>query len=367
MIRIVRVIAPLSILIAALGSASAQLPECGATTFLGQTEGDFVIQDFHFKSGEVLPELRLHYMTLGTVHRNASGAIDNAVLMLHSTGARIAELLCPALTGPLYGPGETLDLNKFYLVIPDSIGHGKSSKPSDGLRAHFPHYGYNDMVTAQYRLVTEKLGITHLRLVLGLSMGAMHAWLWAERYPDVMDGVFPISGLPVEIGGRNRLWRHTFVEAIRNDPEWKNGNYDQQPHALSRMRPLIYIMVGNPVRQFEAHPTKAGADEWYENIVTDGYTRIDTNDSLYHYEASSDYNPAPDLEKINARVCLILFDDDQINLPEFAVLDREMPRVKNGRYVIIQTGKEGNGEARDNTNAKLWQSYLQDLLQPPGH
>ena len=177
MICIVRALAILSILGAALGSASAQPPECGATTFLGQTEGDFVIKDFHFNSGEVLPELRLHYMTLGTVHRNASGAIDNAVLMLHSTGGRVAELLCPALTGPLYGPGETLDLNKFYLVIPDSIGHGKSSKPSDGLRAHFPHYGYNDMVTAQYRLVTEKLGITHLRLVLGLSMGAMHAWL----------------------------------------------------------------------------------------------------------------------------------------------------------------------------------------------
>jgi homoserine O-acetyltransferase/O-succinyltransferase len=356
----------LSILGAALGSASAQVVSTGAPEFVGETQGDFVVKDFSFNSGEVLPELRLHYVTLGTVHRNASGGIDNAVLLLHSTGGQTAELLQPSLTGPLYGPGEPLDLTKFYLIIPDAIGHGKSSKPSDGLRAHFPHYDYNDMVTAQYRLVTEKLGIAHLRLVMGLSMGAMHAWLWGERYPKMMDGLFPVSGLPVEIGGRNRLWRYMIVEAIRNDPEWKNGDYDQQPHGFSRIAPLVRIMTGNPVKQFETHPTKADADQWYESLK-DIYERRDTNDALYSYDSSSDYNPAPDLEKIKAKVLSVMFDDDQINSPEFSVLDREMPRVKNGRYVIVQTGKEGDGERQDNVNAKLWRSYLHDLLLSLGH
>jgi homoserine O-acetyltransferase len=346
---------------------SAQTQEAAPQKFLGQTEGDFVLNDFHFRSGEVLPELRLHYVTLGTAHRDSSGGIDNAILLLHSTGSDTTEFFEPSLSGPLYGPGEPLDLTTFYLIIPDAIGHGESSKPSDGLRAHFPPYGYHDMVAAQHRLVTEKLGVAHLRLVLGLSMGAMHAWLWGEQYPDMMDGLFPISGLPAEIGGRNRLWRHMIVEAIRNDPEWIKGDYNQQPHAYSRIAPLIGIMVGNPVRQFEEHPTKAAADEAYDRFVKDVYEHRDANNALYYYNASSDYNPAPDLEKIKAKLFLIVFDDDQINSPEFAVLDREMPRVRNGRYVIVRTGKEGNGEADDNVNAKLWQSHLQDFLRSLAH
>jgi homoserine O-acetyltransferase len=352
-----------AITLLALGSmlASGQRRDAAPQKFLGQMEGDSVLKDFRFRSGEVLPELRLHYVTLGTPHRGSSGGIDNAVLLLHSTGGDTTEFFEPSLSGLLYGPGEPLDLNKFYLIVPDSIGHGKSSKPSDGLRGHFPHYGYNDMVTAQYRLVTEKLRIAHLQLVLGLSMGAMHTWLWGERYPEMMDGLFPISGLPVEIGGRNRLWRHMIVEAIRNDPEWKNGDYDQQPHA-NRIAPLVRIMTGNPVRQFEEYPTKAAADAWYDSIMKRVYERGDANNALYYYDASSDYNPAPDLEKIKAKLLLIVFDDDQINSPEFAVLDREMPRVKNGKCVILNTGKDGDGEAEDNINAKLWLSHLQDFL-----
>ena len=365
--RVLEAITYLSILSAAMAQVSAQPASGAAPPFLGQTESEFIVKNFRFNTGEVLPELRLHYMTLGTVHRDASGAIDNAILLLHSTGNSTSELLNPALSGPLYGPGEPLDLNKFYLIIPDSIGHGKTSKPSDGLRAHFPHYGYNDMVTAQYRLVTEKLGVTHLRLVLGLSMGAMHAWLWGERYPDMMDGLLPVSGLPVEIGGRNRLWRHTLAEVIRNDPEWKNGDYAEQPHVLSRTIPLMYIMTSNPVWAFETYPTKAAADEWYDSIVKRAFEQRDTNDALYFYEASSDYNPAPDLEKIKAKLLLVLFDDDQINSPEFSVLTQQMPRVKTGRFVIIQTGKEGLGEGRDNVNAKLWQGYLQEFLQSLSH
>jgi homoserine O-acetyltransferase len=352
------------ILTAALSPAFGQTKESTPPTFLGQTEGDFIIKDFHFKSGEMLPALRLHYATLGTSHRNSSGEIDNAVLLLHSTGSDITEFFEPEFSGPLYGPGQPFDLTKYYLIIPDAIGHGNSSKPSDGLRGHFPHYGYEDIVAAQRRLVTEKFGIGHLRLVMGLSMGGMHTWLWGERYPDMMDGLFPISSLPVETGGRNRLWRHTVVEAIRHDPEWKNGDYEQQPHGFARMVPLIAIMVSNPVRQYEKYPTRAAADAWYERMTEGAYKRADVNDALYHYDASSDYNPAPDLEKIKAKLLLIVFEDDQINSPEFAVLDREMPRVKNGRYVIVPPGKQSNGEG-NNTNAGLWRSYLEDLLRTP--
>jgi homoserine O-acetyltransferase/O-succinyltransferase len=343
-------------------SVSAQIKDSAPTVLAGQTESEFIIKDFHLNSGEVLPELRLHYVTLGAPHRNSSREIDNAVLLLHSTGSDTTEFFEPAFSGPLYGPGQPFDLTKFYLIIPDAIGHGKSSKPSDGMRAHFPHYGYEDIVTAQHRLVTESLGVTHLRLVLGVSMGGMQTWLWGERYPEMIDGLFPISSLPVETGGRNRLWRHTVVEAIRKDPEWKNGDYQQQPHGYSRIVPLIAIMVNNPVRQYEQYPTRAAADVWYEQMTQGAYKHADANDRLYQYEASSDYNPDPDLEKIKAKLVLIVFEDDQINSPQFAALDREMPRVKNGRYVLIPAGKQSNGEG-NNTDAKLWQPYLRDLLR----
>ena len=341
---------------------SAQTKDNPSSVWPGQSEGEFIVKGFRFHVGEVLTDLRLHYVTLGAPRRNSSGDIDNAVLLLHTTGGDTTELLRPSF-GALYGSDQPLDLNKFYVIIPDAIGCGKSSKPSDGLRARFPHYGYEDMVAAQHRLVTEKLGVTHLRLVVGLSMGAMHTWLWGERYPDMMDGLIPISGLPVETGGRNRLWRHAVVEAIRHDPEWKNGNYERQPELLAHDLPLAAVLTGNPVRQFEKYPTRAAADAWYEQSAKTFYERLDTNDVLYRLDASSDYNPAPDLEKIKAKLFLIVFDDDQINSPEFAVLDREMSRVKNGKYAIVHTGKEGNGEGEDNINAKLWQSYLQDFVR----
>jgi homoserine O-acetyltransferase/O-succinyltransferase len=352
---------------AAIAPLSAQIKDNPSPIWPGQTEGEYIVNNFRFNSGEVLPELRLHYVTLGAPHRNSSGDVDNAVLLLHSTSSDTTELLQSSFGGPLYGPGKPFDLANFYLIIPDAIGHGKSSKPSDGMRAHFPRYGYEDIVAAQHLLVTEKLGVRHFRLVLGVSMGAMHTWLWGERYPEMMDGLFPIGALPVETGGRNRLWRHSIVEAIRNDPEWKNGDYEQQPHAFSRIAPLILVMTGNPVRQFEQYSTREAADAWYDRVVANAYTRADTNDRLYQYDASSDYNPAPDLEKIKARVFMIEFDDDQINSPEFAVLDREMPRVKNGRYVIIQTGRQGNGEAANIRNAELWESYLRELLRSLSH
>ena len=338
----------------------AQAKESAAPGFPGQTEGDFIIKGFHFNGGAVLPELRLHYVTLGAPHRNSDGEIDNAVLLLHSTGSDAMEFFEPDFSGPLYGPGQPLDLIKFYLIIPDAIG--QSSKPSDGLRAHFPHYGYEDIVAAQHRLVTEKLGVTHLRLVMGLSMGGMHTWLWGERYPEMMDGLFPISALPVETGGRNRLWRHMIVEMIRNDPEWNGGDYKKQLECFVRLAPLLLIMNSNPARQYERYPTRAAADAWYDRIIQGARTHGEANNVLYHYDASSDYNPTPGLDKIKARLLLILFEDDQINSPEFAALSREMPRVKNGRFVTVPAGKESDGEG-NNTDAKLWRSQLEDLLR----
>jgi homoserine O-acetyltransferase len=343
-------------------SISAHTKDSASPVFPGQIEGDFMIRDFHFNTGEVLSELRLHYVTVGTPRRNSSGEIDNAVLLLHSTGSDTTEFFEPSFSGSLYGPGQPFDLTKFYLIIPDAIGHGKSSKPSDGMRARFPRCSYEDMVVAQYRLVTERLGVSHLRLVLGTSMGGMHTWLWGERYPGMMDGLFPISSLPVEIGGRNRLWRHMVIEAIRNDPEWQNGDYERQPHGSARMAPLVAMMVGSPVRQYEKYSTRAAADAWYEQIVQRAYTQRDTNDRLYYYDASRDYTPAPALEKIKAKLLLILFADDQINSPEFEVLDREMPRVKNSRYVIIPASKESDGEA-NNDHAEIWGVYLKKFLR----
>jgi homoserine O-acetyltransferase/O-succinyltransferase len=337
------------------------LPHEIRTGLQGQNEGDFIVKKFRFKSGEVLPDLRLHYATLGHPHRNAAGAIDNAILLLHSTGGSTTEFFDAAFSDALYGAGSPLDLSKFYIVIPDAIGHGKSSKPSDGLRAHFPHYDYEDMVAAQHLLVTEKLGIRHLVLVLGLSMGGMQTWLWGERYPDMMDALVPISALPVEIGGRNRLWRRVVIESIRNDPEWKNGDYVRQPHGYSRIVPLVVMMVTSPVRLYEQYPTRAAADAFYDQLIQRAL-KSDENDRLYQYDASRDYNPAPDLEKIKAKLLAIVFADDQINSPEFAALEHEMPRVRNGRYAIVPPGPASNGEGNNN-NAGIWRAQLEDLLR----
>jgi homoserine O-acetyltransferase/O-succinyltransferase len=353
-------VAATAFVVAATNFSFAQTVNNTAPAFVGQTEGTFVIKDFRFRDEEALPELRLHYVTLGSPHRNPSNEIDNAILLLHSTGGDTTEFFGPEFSEPLFGAGKAFDLAKFYIIIPDAIGHGKSSKPSDGLRAHFPHYDYEDMVTAQYRLVTQKLGVSHLRLVMGLSMGGMHTWLWGERYADMMDTLMPISALPVEIAGRNRLWRRMVIDAIRDDPEWKNGDYEQEPHGYARIVPLIAMMVSSPVRLYEKYPTRASADAFYEHLLQVGTTR-DANDRLYQYDASRNYNPTADLDKIKAKLLLIVFADDQINSPEFGALDREMPHVINGRFVIAPAGKDSDGEG-NNTNAKLWHTYLEDLL-----
>ena len=277
----------------------ATVSTCGADFPMPQA-GDYVIRDFRFHSGETLPELRMHYLTFGTPHRNASGEVRNAVLILHGTTGNSSNFVRAEFAGELFGPGQLLDAARYYLVIPDNLGHGKSSKPSDGLHAHFPSYGYRDMVEAQYRLLTEGLKVNHLRSVMGTSMGGMHTWLWGESHPDFMDALLPLASLPSQISGRNRVWRRMIIDAIRTDPEWQNGDYHVQPHGLRLAAEVLYFMSNNPVQRQQEAPTLVRADRLLDAYVSNAVGNLDANDVLYALEASRDYDPAPDLEKIRA-------------------------------------------------------------------
>jgi homoserine O-acetyltransferase len=324
-------------------------------------EGTFIVRDFKFQSGETLPELKLACTTFGTPQRDSSGNMTNAVLLLHGTTGTGANWLAPSLTEALFREGQPLDAGKYYLILADSIGLGRSAKPSDGLKAKFPHYGYRDMVDAQYRLVTEGLGIKHLRLILGTSMGGMHTWLWATRYPDMMDGAVAITSQPVEISGRNLLWRRVIVEAIRNDPDWNGGNYTTPPTRFASIVPIFTIMVDSATHLQEIAPTREKANAYYEQIVQSA-KRIDANDYLYRWEASADYNPQPDFEKIKARFLAINFADDLLNPSELKVMEREMPRVKKGSSILIPPGDKTLGHQNQSKGA-LWGPYVAEFLK----
>ena len=347
-------------LLTLIASAAAQ-PAPSPSAWLGYTEGTYTSKNFRFRSGEILPELRLAYVTIGTPDRDASGHIRNAVLLLHGTGDSHQTFLEPGFAEVLYGPGQPLDLQKYYLVIPDCIGHGKSSKPSDSMRASFPKYGYEDMVAAEYQLVTEGLGIHHLRLIMGDSMGGMHTWLWGIRYPETMDGLVPVGSYPVEIAGRNWLWRKVIVEAIRNDPDWNNGNYEKQPRSWAAMKGVVGLMVTSPVYLQSKYPTRKAVDERYAQLFQAALKNEDANDELYAFAASSDYNPEPELEKIKAKLLAINFADDEINPPQLQIFEREMPRVKNGRFVIVPATDKSNGHLNFG-RPELWQKYLKQFL-----
>src|SRR5262245_47078913 len=290
-------------------------------------EGDFVISNFRFASGETLPQLRIHYRTVGKPERDAQGVVRNAVLIMHGTGGTGAQFIRAEFAGELFRPGGLLDASHYFIILPDGIGHGHSSKPSDELRAHFPHYGYLDMLESQYRLVTEGLGINHLRLVMGTSMGGMQTWLWGERHPDFMDALMPLASLPTQISGRNRVWRRVVIDAIRNDPAWKNGDYTAQPPSLRTAEELHYLAGSNSVARHQAMPTLAKADSMLDASVADSMRNSDANDVLYQIEASHDYDPGPDLEKIRAPLMAVNSADDLINPPELGILERKIKRV----------------------------------------
>jgi homoserine O-acetyltransferase len=325
-------------------------------------EGDFVLKDFRFASGETLPELRLHYRTIGAAQRDAHGVVNNAVLIMHGTGGTGAQFLRPEFSGELFRSGGELDSARFFIVLPDGIGHGQSSKPSDGLHARFPHYGYADMITAQHRLLTEGLGVKHLRLVMGTSMGGMHTWLWGERYPDMMDALLPLASLPSQISGRNRAWRRIAIDAIRLDPQWKNGEYTEQPPGLRTAEQMLFLVASNPVLRQQEMPDLKTSDSVFDAAVADSLRHADANDLLYQLEASHDYDPAPGLEKIRAPLLAINFADDLINPPELGILEREIRRVPHGRAIVMPVTPLSRGHGT-HTVAAVWKEHLAELLR----
>jgi homoserine O-acetyltransferase len=320
-----------------------------------------VLRDFRFAYGESLPELRIHYRSLGRPRRDDQGIVRNAVLILHGTTGSGEQFLRPEFAGELFGKGQPLDATRYYIILPDGIGHGRSSKPSDGLRARFPRYGYRDMIAAQYRLLTEGLKVNHLRLVLGTSMGGMHTWLWGETYPDFMDALLPLACLPTQIAGRNRLWRRIIIDAIRNDPAWKDGAYQSQPPSLRTAAEMLMLMSSNPVLRQKEGPTRKEADEQIDRFVAQQLKALDANDVLYALESSRDYDPGPGLDKIRAPLLAINFADDLINPPELRILEREIQHVKRGRAVIIPMSDQTRGHGT-HTLAAVWKRHLDELL-----
>jgi homoserine O-acetyltransferase len=324
-------------------------------------EGDFAIQDFHFASGERLPELGLHYITLGTPRRDAAGVVVNAVLILHGTTGTGRNFLSPNFADELFGSGQPLDTAKYFIVLPDSLGHGRSSKPSDGLRTKFPRYTYDDMVLAQHRLLTEGLGVGHLRLIMGTSMGCMHAWLWGIRYPTAMDGLVPLACAPTAIAGRNRMMRRMIIDEIRLDPGWQNGAYAAPPPGLRAALHLIFVMTQNSLQLQTLAPSREEADRYVTEWVQARLARTDANDLLYAFEASRDYDPAPDLGRVLAPVLAINSADDLINPPELGLMERLMPRVRRGRYVLIPQSDATRGHLTHSYPA-LWKQHLEAFL-----
>jgi len=335
------------------------------------TEGDFTIHDFKFQSGETLPELRIHYRTLGKPEKDAQGKTTNAVLIMHGTTGSGAQFIRSEFAGELFGKDQPLDATKFFIVLPDGIGHGKSSKPSDGMHAKFPRYGYLDMIAADYRLLTEGLGVNHARLVMGTSMGGMHTWLWAELHPDFMDALMPLASLPTQISGRNRAWRRMVIDAIRNDPAWEGGEYPAgagQPPSLRTAAEMLWFMSSNPVLRQKDAPSLAKTDEILDKFVEQIVKTDDANDVVYALEASHDYDPGPNLEKIQAQLLAINSADDLINPPEIGILEREIKRVPHARAVVIPLSDKTRGHG-SHTIATLWKDQLLELLKEtePSH
>jgi homoserine O-acetyltransferase/O-succinyltransferase len=333
-----------------------------AADYPAPTEGDYAIRDFRFASGETLPELRVHYRTLGTPQKDAQGKTANAVLIMHGTTGSGTQFIRTEFAGELFGKDQPLDATKFFIVLPDGIGHGKSSKPSDGMHAKFPRYGYLDMIAAQYRLLTEGLGVSHARLVMGTSMGGMHTWLWGELHPDFMDALMPLASLPTQISARNRAWRRTVIDAIRNDLAWNGGEYKTQPPSLRTAAEMLWFMSSNPVLRQKEAPTFAKTDEVLEKFVDGIVKNDDANDVLYALEASHDYDPGTNLEKIRAPLLAVNSADDLINPPELGILEREIKRIPHGRAIVIPMSDKTRGHG-SHTIAALWKDELVKLLE----
>jgi len=364
--RTLRRLAGLTALFVAAATAAAQQTPEAVQNWPSPQEGDFTIRDFHFRSGETMP-VRMHYATLGKPQKDASGRTTNAILILHGTTGSGRQFLRPIFAGVLFGSGQLLDASKYFIILPDNVGHGRSSKPSDGMHAHFPQYDYEDMIELQHDLLEQGLGVNHLRLILGTSMGCMHAWMWGETYADAMDALMPLACLPVEIAGRNRLWRKMVIEGIRQDPDWKNGEYTSEPRAALQVAAYFLITAGSaPVRMQQEFPTRDAADRYLDETVKRIDSDLDANDVLYAVAASRNYNPSPKLDTIKAPVMFVNSADDFINPPELGIAEREIKKVKNGKFALLPTSSETHGHGT-HTWAAVWQQYLKELLESSQH
>jgi len=347
-------LAPLALLLASANPAQAQAMDA--------VQGDVTLDNFTFASGEKLPELKIHFTALGTPQRDAKGNITNAVMILHGTGGTGKQFLQPQFDDELFGPGQPLDAQKYYIILPDNIGHGESSKPSDGLRMKFPKYDYDDMVGAQYRMLTEKLGVKKLKLILGTSMGCMHAFMWGTARPGFAEKLAPFACLPVEIAGQNRMWRTLAIDAIKADPAWKGGNYKEPPAAgLRTVASLLMIAGANPLALQAQYPTRAAAEKYKDEAFTRAFGRADANDIIYQIDASRTYNPWPNLEKITVPVLWINSADDFINPSGYGITQKAAPRMPNAKFILIPASAETKGHGT-HTWAKFWKDDLAKLM-----
>ena len=323
---------------------------------------DYVIRNFKFESGETLPELKLHYIALGKPRKDAAGVVRNAVIVMHGTTGSGAPFMNQTFGGELFGAGQPLDTSKYFVVIPDAIGHGKSTKPSDGMRARFPKYTYNDMVDADHELLTKGLGVNHLKVAMGTSMGCMHSWVFGERYPDFVDGLFPLACVPTQIAGRNRMMRTMIMDFIRTDPAYNGGDYKEQPPHLRDAMGLLYIMSSAPKLQHKQAPTRDQADSVIRAYLDANVKTHDANDVIYAFNSSRNYDPSHDLEQIKASVFAINSADDYVNPPELGLMEQLMPRVKKGKYVLLPITEQTRGHGTHSLPA-IWKGYLADFLK----
>jgi len=325
-------------------------------------DGWVTLRDFKFGTGETLPELKLHYLTLGTPHRNAAGHVDNAVLLLHGTGGNAHSLLNPIFSNVLFVPGGILDIEKYFLILPDDIGHGESSKPSDGLHAHFPAYDYDDMVRSQ-RMMLDEMKVDHLRLILGTSMGCMQSFVWGETYPDFMDALAPFACLPVEIAGRNRMSRYMIMQDIKLDPAWMGGEYKTEPlDSLRAANEILLILGSSPLQMQKQAPTREQAEQYVDRYLERTMASTDANNMLFYVNASRNYNPEPKLETIKAPVLWINSADDFINPPELGIAERLVKRIPHGRFILLPISDETRGHGT-HTVAAVWKDYLAEFMR----
>ena len=341
--------------------AAAAVTDARAQSYPPPVEADFVVKNYRFESGEVLPEVRMHYRTIGTPRKDADGVVRNAVLVLHGTGGSGRGFLTDGYAGQLFGKGQLLDAERYFIILPDNVGHGQSSKPSDGLRMTFPKYRYTDMVRLQQKVVTEALGVSRLRLIIGTSMGAMHTWMWGYMYPGLADGLVPLASNPVEIAGRNRVWRKALIDAIVTDPTWQEGNYTEQPRSMASAIGFLLMATSVPLQWQKQFPTREETDKWLAAQVASRTKASDANDMIYYFRASEDYDPSPHLERITAPLLAINSADDFANPPELPMMRDLIGKVKRGRFVLIPVSDATRGHGSHSIPA-LWRDELARFL-----